>query len=483
MNKAIAYCRVSSREQAEGYSLDAQYEKINLYAEKQNLKVYKSWRVSESAKKEGRKAFNEMIDFLKKSDIRVVIFEKIDRVARNFRDIVKVQELIDDYDKEFHFVRENIVLHRNSRSSEKLNFDLQAVLAKNYINNLSDEVKKGFQEKLRQGGWPGSAPLGYKNDANTKNVIIDDSQAHFVKKAFEMYATELFSLDRICEQLHKQGFVNKFDKKVSKSKLHVTLQNPFYIGKMIWKGETYQGKHKPLIEPELFYKVQEIFSNRKRPRKDKHNFLFSGLIKCGVCGSSYTTEIQKGKYTYYRCTEHYKKHSHNYWREEKLEKEIIKVLDMLIIPENIYNDVKNALKNSHTNEIEFHNEALKTLQQKLDRIQKRKDQLYDDKLDGLISKEVYLEKAKKEQENEDSLLNLIKKHKKANQSYFETGLKILELCKMASYLYKQGTREEKREILQFVFSNFTITNERFDYTAKSPFSEIIKMQSRSEWSG
>ncbi len=77
----------------------------------------------------------------------------------------------------------------------------------------------------------------------------------------------------------------------------------------------------------------------------------------------------------------------------------------------------------------------------------------------------------------------IKKHKKANKSYFETGIKILELCKNASLLYKAGTDGEKREILQFVFSNFTITNDKFGYTAKSPFSEIIKMQSSSEWSG
>lgn len=122
------------------------------------------------------------------------------------------------------------------------------------------------------------------------------------------------------------------------------------------------------------------------------------------------------------------------------------------------------------------------MQQKLDRIQRRKDQLYDDKLDGLISKETYIEKSKREQENEEKILSLIKKHKKANQSYFETGIKILELCKMASYLYKQGTREEKREILQFVFSNFIISNKKFDYIAKSPFSEIIKMTNRSEWS-
>ncbi len=170
-----------------------------------------------------------MVEFLKTSKIQAVIFEKIDRVARNFRDIVKVRELIDEYDKEFHSVRENITLNSESRSSEKLNFDLQAVLAKNYINNLSDEDKKGFQEKLRQGGWPGAAPIGYKNDANTRTTVVDKEKAPFVVKALEMYATELFSMDKIVDQLFEEGFVNKKGKKCSKSVLHTFLKNPFYI--------------------------------------------------------------------------------------------------------------------------------------------------------------------------------------------------------------------------------------------------------------
>lgn len=484
MQKAVAYCRVSSREQSEGYSLDAQYQKIQDHALRKDLEIVKHWKVAESAKKEGRKAFNEMIAYLKDSDnINVAIIEKVDRVARNLRDIVKVNDLIQDYSKEFHFVRENLIINKDTDSNDTLNFDLNVVLAKNYIGNLKYEVKKGLNEKIRQGGWPASAPIGYKNDANTKTTIIDENKAPFIKKAFEMYATEVYSIDRICEQLHEDGLTNRNGKSISKSILHETLKNPFYIGQMRWKGEIYQGKHKPLIDEDIFYRVQEIFDKRKRPRKVKHNFLFSGLIKCRVCGSSYTTEIQKGKYIYYRCTEHYKKHSHKYWRQKDVEKKITNLLDKLIIPENIFQDVKTSLKSSHENVMEFHNEAIASLQTQLSKCQNRKDQMYDDKLDGLITKEEYLEKLDKETKREEKIIRDIKKHKKANNNFYEIGIKILELSKNASQLYKQGTDEEKRELLQFAFSNFTITNERFDYEAKTPFKEIIKMGSCSDWSG
>ena len=114
----IAYCRVSSREQEEGYSLDAQLKNIINYAQKNNLQIIKHWQVAESAKKEGRKAFSEMITYLTEHDnIQIAVIEKIDRVARNFADIVKVYDLI-KAGKEFHFVKEGIILNNDSRSNE-----------------------------------------------------------------------------------------------------------------------------------------------------------------------------------------------------------------------------------------------------------------------------------------------------------------------------------------------------------------------------
>lgn len=482
--KAVSYARVSSREQAEGYSLSSQQERINEYALRNDLTIVKRWKVSESAKKEGRKAFDEMINFVKENSVEAIILEKIDRVARNFKDIVVVQDLINGYGKEFHFVREGITLNENSKSSEKFTFDIQAVLARNYINNLSDEVKKGMDGKLRNGGWPGSAPIGYKNNPTTRDIDIDEERAPFIRKAFELYATNVHSLKEITDMLHKEGLRQGLkDKPVSKATLHHTLKNPFYIGTMIWKGKSYRGKHEPLVNEDLFEKVQEVFSEKERPRKVKRNFQFSGLIKCGVCGSSYTTEIQKEKYIYYRCTEHHKKHKHKYWKEEELHQAIKDIFNKFKIPKNIMKDLVDSLKASHLEEIKFHKDAINGLKRRLDNIQRRKDQLYDDKLDELITKDEYIEKMKAERKTEKKVLRTIKRHKKANKVYFDTGIRILELIQKASLLYEMAKPEEKRELLEFVFSNFTITNEKLDYTCKSPFSEIIKYTSRSEWSG
>lgn len=482
--KSVAYIRVSSREQSEGYSLDAQENRIEEYALRKNLSLQKMWKVTEKASKEGRIAFSNMVEFVKKNDVKTVVLEKIDRAARNFKDVVTIYDLMEYHDVTFHFVRENIELNKNSTSNEKLQFDIQAVMAKNYVNNLKDEVKKGFEGKVQSGGWPSKAPLGYTNDKNTRGIMVDQATAPFIVKAFELYTTGLFSIEVITKLLHEEGLTNSVgnNKKLSKSRMHVILQNPFYIGKMSWKGQVYEGTHQPLISDELFLKVQKRMEEKSRPKEFKHKFLFNNMIKCGVCGSTYTAEIKKGKYIYYRCTENNNKHSHKYWREEKIEAEIIKLLDKFIIPQDILEIVIATLKDSHQNQIEYHQNAINSLQRNLTKVQTMKDQLYDDKLEGLITKEQYLQKSEGYIEKEEKLLKDIKKHKEANNKYFQAGTMIIELLQNASVLYSKALKEEKREILKFLFSNLTITDERLGWIMNKPFNDILKPTIRSEWS-
>ena len=105
----------------------------------------------ETAKQTGRTAFGEMVAYLKAHpSIRVMLVEKTDRLYRNLKDWVTVDEL----DVEIHFPKEGVVLSRESRSSEKFMHGIKVLMAKNYIDNLSEEARKGMQEKAEQGIWP-----------------------------------------------------------------------------------------------------------------------------------------------------------------------------------------------------------------------------------------------------------------------------------------------------------------------------------------
>src|SRR3990167_6414652 len=159
--KAVLLCRVSSREQEEtGYSLPAQEKLLKGYAEKLVFGVTKIFSISESASgRKQREIFSSMTEYVKKNNIKIIICEKVDRLTRNFKDAVMIDEwLEEDEERQVHLVKDSLILHKNSRSQDKLNWGIRILFAKNYIDNLSEEVKKGQKEKLSQ-GWLPCRPL------------------------------------------------------------------------------------------------------------------------------------------------------------------------------------------------------------------------------------------------------------------------------------------------------------------------------------
>ena len=137
-----------------------QLKLLKEYAAAQGFSVAQEYVDVETAKQTGRTAFGEMVAYLKAHpSIRVMLVEKTDRLYRNLKDWVTVDEL----DVEIHFPKEGVVLSRESRSSEKFMHGIKVLMAKNYIDNLSEEARKGMQEKAEQGIWPTKSPLGYRN--------------------------------------------------------------------------------------------------------------------------------------------------------------------------------------------------------------------------------------------------------------------------------------------------------------------------------
>src|SRR5437867_5028452 len=170
---SVLYARVSSKEQEQGYSIPAQQELLRSYAAQIGVATPQEFGDVETAKTTGRPGFAAMVAYLKQHrDCRVVLVEKTDRLYRNFKDYVTLDEL----DLEIHFVKENFVLTKDSRSSEKFVHGIKVLMAKNYIDNLSEEVRKGLRTKASQGLWPSFAPLGYVNTdgPDGKRVIVPD---------------------------------------------------------------------------------------------------------------------------------------------------------------------------------------------------------------------------------------------------------------------------------------------------------------------
>ena len=244
MREAVIYARVSSKDQErEGYSIPAQLKLLREYAQRNELQVGKEFVDVETAKIAGRKQFGEMLQFFARNPhCRVLIVEKTDRLYRNFRDCVTLEDL----DVEIHLPKEGQIISRNSKSQAKLVHGIQVVIARNYIENLREEVKKGMREKAEQGIYPSRPPLGYLNNKLEHSIEMDPQKAPVAKRMFELYASGQYSLAGLVVVLKKE-----FGANLAKGYLERLLKNPFYAGQFYWEDKLYRGTQTPLVSPDM----------------------------------------------------------------------------------------------------------------------------------------------------------------------------------------------------------------------------------------
>ncbi len=475
--KAIIYCRVSSNEQEEtGYSLPAQEKLLQEYAQRKNLTVIRVFSVAESASgAKQRQTFNEMIELANKQGITDLLVEKVDRMTRNLKDAVIANEWVDaDENRKIHFVKQNLVIHRHAKSDEKFRWDIEIVLAKKYIANLSEEVRKGQKEKLEQGWLPSKPPIGYKTmgDTGRKTHIIDPETAPFVRRAYELYATGNYSMRVLIDKLYDEGFRTRLGKKLAKSRVEDLLSEPFYYGSMVWKEALYTGRHEPIINKELFDKVRDIRTGRKTPYKSRHNFIFRKMITCGECGGTITAEIQKG-ITYYHCNHYRNCKQKAYSTEDQVEKQ---VLDVFALFENITekeaDDLAIKIRANHAQEIEYKERCITSLQDRYNRHQKRLEILYDDKLDGRIATEFWEIKKKEIDTEQAQILEDLKRIKNEETKYYEIGINIIDLARRSKAIYLRRSPEERRQLINLLFSNMTLKDKELTCTKKE-FVEVL----------
>ena len=469
---SVIYARVSSKEQEKGgFSIPSQLKLLRRYASEQRLNVMKEFVDVETAKVTGRRGFGEMLTFIRHNEgCHVILVEKTDRLYRNIKDWVTVDEL----DVEIHFVKENFVLSKDSRSSEKFLHGIKVLMAKNYIDNLSEEVKKGQLEKAEQGEWPSRASVGYVNNKETHRIEPDPMKGPFVAKLFELYATGDYSLHRLSQVAKDSGLFSRNSMAINKAGIHRILKNTIYYGEFTWKGKRYFGTHQPLIHKKLFDDVQAVFDEANHPRDTKREFAFAGLVKCGRCGCSMTPEIKKGKYIYYHCTQFKGACDNVYIREEKLAELLGDVVKRVRIGQEAVKDVKRALLESQRDRVDYHASALKSLQSRYSRVQLLIDRAYEDKLSGKISDDLWERKSAAWEDEMMDVRHKIKAHESANVNYYQTGSEILELANQAYDMYLEQNRQEQRKLLVALLSNCTFYRGTLCPTYKKPFDILAK---------
>ena len=476
--KAVVYARVSSKEQEkEGFSIPAQLKALHAYAEVNRFNVAQEFIDVETAKQSGRANFEEMMRYLKTHPaIRILLVEKTDRLYRNLKDWVR----LDEHDIEIHLVKENAVLSRESRSSEKLVHGIKVLMAKNYIDNLSEEARKGMQEKAEQGIWPTVAPLGYLNVTGPdgkKIITLDPKAAPVVAHLFGWYASGTISLKDAALKAREAGLTHRrTGAPIPVSKVHSILRNRIYTGEFEWKGHRYKGKHAPIVTHELWTRVQGVLDGRqaRKLKRGRLEFAFSGLIQCGHCGCAMVGEIKKGRYVYYHCSGFKGKCGEPYVREEVLEEQFSRILGRLRFDGDVLDWVARGLRESHVDERKEHEAAIVRLQAEYDRLGTRIHDMYVDKLDGRIDRTFYDRMSTQWRSEQDVCLREITLHQSADESYIDEGVRLLEVAHGAQRLFAKQEAREKGRLLKFVLSNSTWKGGRLEASFRQPFDLLAE---------
>jgi site-specific DNA recombinase len=240
------------------------------------------------------------------------------------------------------------------------------------------------------------------------------------------------------------------------------------------EGTMYKGAYEPVVSRELWDQVQAILDGRgaKKTRKMKEQFAFSGLITCGHCGCAMVGEIKKGRYIYYHCTGFKGKCPEPYTREEVLEERFTDLLKGIAFSDETLVWVRQALRESHRDERQFHDDAIAKLHREHRRLQDRIDAMYEDKLDGRIANDFFDSKAAEMRAAQTAIIRDLGAHQTANHSYIEEGVQLLELAHNAHALFESQPATAKRKLLDFVLSNCTWKGGELTAKYRQPFDVL-----------
>ncbi|MEA2092035.1 MAG: recombinase family protein, partial [Campylobacterota bacterium] len=486
--KAILISRVSDHSQVEaGNSLPAQTRRIKQYLKRKDSQIIKEYSFDESAYKEKRDDFDEILDFIKsQKEVVVVAFDKVDRFSRNVFDkrVSELYEMAIDGKIELHFVSDGQIINSNISASDKFRFSMSLGLAKYYSDAISDNVKRAQEQKLRKGEWPAKAIFGYDNvdiDENKKWIIPHEFNSLVVKKMFDWYASSNYSLLEIARKLRKELEVNK-----SKSMVHKILGDKFYIGIMTWGKQEYPHYYETFVEETVFEKVQDIMHGRKDKNKlfkyAGKEFSYRGLMRCHECGCAMTPQSKKRKltsggfshHTYYSCTNYHKIHDKTkYIKESIIDEQFAQIFEDLEIPKEQLKNITATLKEAHQSKNEFYEKQYKHLQTQLKRYKRRIEVAYEDRLDESITKDHYEQIRQKSQREIDKIKTKMDQLDYAEKEYYMTTAHLVELGSRSADIFIRSKPMEKRALINFVLQNATIKGEKLRYEAKFPFNMVL----------
>ena len=471
--KYIIYARKSTEsEERQVLSIESQISELREFATKEKLEIVASLCEAQTAKEPGRKKFAEMLSFLESGKADGILSWNPDRLARNSIDGGQIIYLLDTGKiKDLKFPTHWF----ENTPQGKFMLNIAFGQSKYYVDNLSENIKRGHRAKLRKGIWPSFAPLGYSNNHKTRDVDIDLEKAPLVRKGFELYATGKYTLKQIAKFLKDLGLRSYKGNVLAVSCVQRILKSSFYYGIFGFKGETYQGSHEPLISKKLFDQCQEVMKDRGhiKIRKTENTFPFRGLLTCGECKCAITAETQKG-HNYYRCTKKREMCSQKYVREELLTEQIKSFLQKVSLSSQDTEKVLRELDKDEQKAREDGKLFVENIKNQLVDVEARLDKLLSAYLDEVITSEEYAAQKQKMLDQRVELKEKIHEIEDKGVSWLEPARAWVKSLNQAEKLLQSGDMREMTTFLKQIGSNHILIDKFFFFSPKKPFQILCE---------
>ncbi|HBE89670.1 MAG TPA: hypothetical protein DDW41_00475, partial [Candidatus Andersenbacteria bacterium] len=480
--KYIIYARKSTEEDdRQVLSIEAQQVELKEFAAKEKLEIVASLCEAKTAKEPGRTVFGEMLDTLERGEAGGILAWHPDRLARNSVDGGRIIHMLDT--GKLKDIKFPTMTFENTPQG-KFMLSIAFSQSKYYVDNLSENVKRGIRQKLRRGEWPSLAPIGYINNPRTRNIQLDPEKAPLVRKAFELYVTGDHTLYSLRQALADIGLCSVSGKLLPVSGVQHLLQNPVYYGMMRVKGDLYSGCFEPIVRKDLFDEVQRVMAGRaKKQHKRKHEYPFIGFMHCASCGCAITAEKQKGHH-YYRCTKKRGKcEEKKYLREESLLEEARRIVEQVSLPDSWAENMLRRLDTEKAEDKLQNRAAVQHLKVEKREIEKKLERLLDLRLEGVLDTAEYVAKKNPLASRKHEIEQKIKDAERGGNDWLELMREIILQSRDAKMLLSRGKPEEYPTFLRNVGSNFLLKGNALRWEPRRGWCAIANRASFSDWSG
>ncbi len=448
--KFFIYTRKSTdTEDRQVRSISDQLAELKELAVKEQIEVVDIFVEKQTAKAPGRPIFNEMLLRIEQGEANGILAWHPDRLARNSVDGGKIIYLLDTEKlAELKFP----TFWCDPTPQGKFMLSIAFSQSKYYVDNLSENIKRGKRNKVKDGIWPQMSPIGYVNEKG-KGIVPHPELSILVKKTFEAYATGNFTLREVRDKFNALGLKRKSGRELAVSNYQKLLKNPIYTGLMLYNGEIFEGKHEPIITKKLFDSVQEVMSRKSKPKsRGLKEYLYRGFFRCGECGCFITTEQQKG-HNYLRCTKRKNPCSQRYVREELITSQIQEEIKKVSLPLDWLSWMIEENKKDQSSEIQSSTLFADSIKADISLLETKIEKLMNAYLESALSLEEYRDAKNALVASKQLLKEKLSAFEQKANNRFELTEKFL---KYNIELANECTNEEKLHLYKKVGSNFQI---------------------------